>query len=156
MTTLIQRSKINVPKDQYPESTPPQKAWLRNFSEMPPDLRSDPWPKCHPTRDRIPDWSLYTSITPTALLCFGTPEVHFQWNAAFVFQHCVAEAVALRSLWFIHWIYPTYESNCIWRRLDLNGSRRWMWNFFCIHIQMMLRTIFSVIKAWVTMHVPCA
>jgi hypothetical protein len=31
--------------------------------------------------------------------------IHFQWNAAFAWQHCVAEAVAVCSVWCIPWIY---------------------------------------------------
>ena len=66
--------------------------------------------------------------------------IHFQWNAPFALQHCVAEAVAMRSVWFIRWICLTYALNCMCRRLDRNDSRRWMLNFCYIHM-MLLRTI---------------
>ena len=80
------------------------------------------------------------SITPTVLLHFVTPEVH-----SFPMEHCVCLA-ALRcrgsfsALCVVHTLDLTYASNCMHRQLDRNGSRRWMLNFCCTHIQMMLRT----------------
>ena len=72
-------------------------------------------------------------------LHFGTPVLH-----SFPMKRCVFIA-ALRcrsscsAFGVVHTL--TYASNCMRRRLDRNGSRRWMFHFCCIHIQMMLRTI---------------
>ena len=52
--------------------------------------------------------------------------IHFHWNAAFSFRYC-----SQMPLWCIRWFIE-----CM--RLDRNGSRRWMLNFCCIHIKMML------------------
>jgi hypothetical protein len=76
--------------------------------------------------------------------------IRFQRNPAFALQHCVAETVVARSVWGICWIYRTYAPN-YGRRLDINGGR-WMLNFCCTNIQMMLSTILhkhtnDVIKA---------
>jgi hypothetical protein len=53
-------------------------------------------------------------------------------------QHCIAEAVAVCSVCCISLIYRMYVSNCMCRWLDRNGSRRWLLNFCCKHIQMAL------------------
>ena len=85
------------------------------------------------------------SITPTASLHFWYGRMTFISNETLCLplQRCVAETVAVRSVWCILRIYPTYESNCIRRRLDRNSSRRWMLNCCGTHIQMMLPYYFS-------------
>jgi hypothetical protein len=79
------------------------------------------------------------SNTPTELV--HQNYIRFKWNAAFALQHCVAEAVAVYSVWCIRRIYRTYASNCMRWWLDRNSSRRWI--FVKLHIQNTLHTIYG-------------
>jgi hypothetical protein len=75
--------------------------------------------------------------SPTVSLHFGTPELH-----SFPMKPCVCLA-ALRcrgSCSVVNMLdLSNIESNCMRRRLDRTGIRRWILNFCCIHTQMMLR-----------------
>jgi hypothetical protein len=94
-------------------------------------------------------------VTPRShqqcILRFGTPEAHFAFwytGSAFIYNSmlCVPCSIALQRqlqcvLCGAHVGFIEHASNYMCRQLDRNGCRRWILNFCCTHIQMMLCTI---------------